>query len=458
MNAQGWPSEFESGMAGLLGSEWSALRQSLSEPPPTSIRINPAKPSGAHPGVPVPWTQYGTYLPVRPVFTLDPRFHAGAYYVQEASSMFLEQVIRKHVDVSRPLNVLDLCAAPGGKSTHLLSLISPESLLVANETIRSRIPVLVENLERWGHCNVVVCNNDPEDFDRLKGFFDVIVVDAPCSGEGLFRKNPAAATQWSSRAIERCAARQRRILSDVWPALKEGGVMIYSTCTYNQLENEENLSWFAENHGVEFLSIPTPDAWGVTPTNEGNVVGYRFFPHKVRGEGLFVAALRKTEEALVGSKAKAKSMLANPPSDAVKRLAPWIQNAENMYYFIHDNTLHFLPAQKNSEVSWIVQNLTIMSAGTAAATVRHGKLVPRHGLALSVWLERSQTCTLPVDGAEAIAYLRKEPLRTSSDKTGYAVVTFNDLPLGWVNVLGNRINNLFPSNRRIRMAAPAVDG
>jgi NOL1/NOP2/fmu family ribosome biogenesis protein len=370
--------------------------------------------------------------------------------------MFLEHAVRAHVNLEKPLNVLDLCAAPGGKSTHLLSLLSPSSLLVSNDTIRSRVPILSENLERWGHCNVVVCNNDPEDFGRLPGFFDVIVVDAPCSGEGLFRKNPDATSQWSPRAVERCAARQRRILADVWPSLKEGGILIYSTCTYNKQENEENLTWFSSLYGVEFLSVNVPDEWGIVQSHD-NATGYRFFPHRVRGEGFFMSVLRKGEEPVAGRSGKAKSMLANPPSDAVRRLRPWIRNADNLFFFIHDNTLHFLPAQKHEDVSWILQNLTIMSAGTAAASVKHTKLVPQHSLALSLWLDKSQVATLPVDEAGAIAYLRKEPLRASLEKGGYAVVTFNDLPLGWVNVLGNRINSLFPSNRRIRMAAPEVD-
>jgi NOL1/NOP2/fmu family ribosome biogenesis protein len=370
--------------------------------------------------------------------------------------MFLEHAIRTHVDLGRPLNVLDLCAAPGGKSTHLLSLLSPSSLLVANDTIRSRVPLLSENLERWGHCNVVICNNDPADFGRLTGFFDVIVVDAPCSGEGLFRKNPDATSQWSPKAVERCAARQRRILADVWPALKEGGIMIYSTCTYNRQENEENLAWFSSLHGIEFLSVDTPDEWGVA-RSDGDVIGYRFFPHRVRGEGFFLSVLRKSEVPGTGRSGKAKSMLSNPPADAVRRLRPWIRNADDLFFFIHDNTLHFLPSLKHEDVSWIVQNLTILSAGTAAATVKHSKLVPQHSLALSICLERSQVATLPVDEAGAIAYLRKEPVHASPEKGGYAVVTFNDLPLGWVNVLGNRINNLFPSNRRIRMATPEVD-
>ena len=191
----------------------------------------------------------------RPSFTLDPSFHGGKYYVQEASSMFLEQAFCATYQFSRiALNVLDLCAAPGGKSTHLLSLMNKNSLLVSNEVIQSRAAILSENIQKWGHGNVIVTNNDPKDFQRLPGFFDVIVVDAPCSGEGLFRKDPNALKEWSEDVVALCSRRQRRILNDVWPTLKTGGLLIYSTCTYNADENEENLKWLKEEYHVE--SIP----------------------------------------------------------------------------------------------------------------------------------------------------------------------------------------------------------
>ena len=213
------PKEFEHALRGKLGDSFTHFLNCLEEPSPTSIRLNPNKPFTLE-GESVGWCKWGRYLEQRPVFTLDPALHAGAYYVQEASSRFLEQAIVQTVAVSKPIRVLDLCAAPGGKSTHLLSLLHPESVLVSNEVIRSRASILAENIQKWGHSNVVVTNNDPEDFSKLPGFFDVIVVDAPCSGEGLFRKDPHAMEEWSPANVELCAKRQRRILEDVWPALK----------------------------------------------------------------------------------------------------------------------------------------------------------------------------------------------------------------------------------------------
>ncbi|HEY6063723.1 MAG TPA: RsmB/NOP family class I SAM-dependent RNA methyltransferase, partial [Chitinophagaceae bacterium] len=219
----------------------------------TSIRVNPAKasmgkgewsigdsihhsPFTSHHKI--PWTDVGYYLDTRPSFTFDPLFHAGCYYVQEASSMFLEQALRQTVDLSKPVKVLDLCAAPGGKSTHIQSLISKESLLVSNEVIRSRVNILKDNIIKWGCENVVVTNNDPKDFGRLKYYFDVIVVDAPCSGSGLFRRDANAINEWSKNSVQLCSQRQQRILADVWPALKKDGILIYSTCSYSKEEDE----------------------------------------------------------------------------------------------------------------------------------------------------------------------------------------------------------------------------
>ncbi len=176
--------------------------------------------------------------------------------------MFLEQAFTQATNGATHLNVLDLCAAPGGKSTHLLSLMDQNSLLVSNEVIQSRSAILSENLQKWGHDNVVVTNNDPKDFQRLPGFFDVIVVDAPCSGEGLFRKDPGAIKEWSEDAVALCSKRQRRILSDVWPALKTGGILIYSTCTYNSQENEENLRWLQQEYEVESIPLNAKGGMG----------------------------------------------------------------------------------------------------------------------------------------------------------------------------------------------------
>src|SRR5260221_14470615 len=220
-----FPHVFAQRMQMQLQQYWKEFLSAHEQPSPNSIRINPLKINRKELEN-IPWTDFGYYLEQRPSFTFDPLFHAGSYYVQEASSMFLEQALKQTVDLSRPLKVLDLCAAPGGKSTHLLSLLNDQSLLVSNETIRSRATVLSENIQKWGSNNVVVTNNDPEDFQRLEGFFDVIVVDAPCSGEGLFRKDPNAVNEWSEEHIELCVVRQQRIINQVWPSLKKNGVLI----------------------------------------------------------------------------------------------------------------------------------------------------------------------------------------------------------------------------------------
>jgi 16S rRNA C967 or C1407 C5-methylase (RsmB/RsmF family) len=262
---------------------------------PTSIRINPIKNFEPANLEKVKWCDTGFYLSERPVFTLDPLLHSGAYYVQEASSMFLEQALKQSVDLSHPIKVLDLCAAPGGKSTHIISLISDESLLVSNEVIRPRAKVLGENLTKWGKPNVVVTNNDPSDFQRLPGFFDVLVVDAPCSGEGLFRKDPNAVNEWSEENVNLCAARQRRILADVWETVKPGGIIVYSTCTYNRLENEENIRWMINEMEAELISLDISSFPEITPSDDHS--GYHFYPHKTKGEGFYISVLRKKNGA-----------------------------------------------------------------------------------------------------------------------------------------------------------------
>jgi len=261
----------------------------------TSIRINPSKfkieDSKFKVEEKVHWSDSGFYLKERPSFTFDPLFHAGCYYVQEASSMFLEQALKQTVDLSRPLKILDLCAAPGGKSTHIQSLISKESLLVSNEVIKSRNNILKDNIIKWGCENVVVTNNDPKDFAKLENYFDIIVVDAPCSGSGLFRKEPDAIDHWSENNVELCSQRQQRILADVLSALKKDGVLIYSTCSYSKEEDEEITTWLVKEMQFENLNLQTDEEWSIVESDGG----YRFWPDKVKGEGFFISAFKKTE-------------------------------------------------------------------------------------------------------------------------------------------------------------------
>ena len=243
----------------------------------------------------VQWSSNGFYLQKRPSFTLDPLFHAGAYYVQEASSMFLEEALKQTVDLSQPIKILDLCAAPGGKSTLIQSVINNESLLVSNEVIKTRVNILSENITKWGAANVIVTNNDAKDFQRLPNYFDVIVVDAPCSGSGLFRKDREAISEWSEQNVHLCSQRQQRILADVLPALKEDGVLIYSTCSYSEEEDEQIADWLVEEFKVQSLKFKVEEEWGIveTQSSKQNASGYRFYPDKVKGEGFFIAVFKK---------------------------------------------------------------------------------------------------------------------------------------------------------------------
>ncbi|HEU5289798.1 MAG TPA: rRNA methyltransferase [Cyclobacteriaceae bacterium] len=442
------PKEFETVLRGKLGDSFAQFKKSLQQNSPVSIRLNPHKPFTMK-GEQIEWSKYGRYLKERPVFTLDPAFHGGAYYVQEASSMLLEQAITQAVDLTKPIRVLDLCAAPGGKSTHILSLLNHESLLVSNEVIRARASILSENIQKWGHHNVVVTNNDPEDFTTLEGYFDIIVVDAPCSGEGLFRKDPDAMQEWSLANVDLCCKRQRRILADIWPSLKTNGVLIYSTCTYNEQENEENLQWLQHQNDVEAINLNLDKAWGIETVQAGKLEGYRCYPHQVKGEGFFLSVVCKkdSQEEL---RAKSKKSLQAPPKKIIEQLNEWILKESK--FFTWNEIVYSLPQTQLEQVEFLSQYLKIVQAGIPFATTKHDKLIPEHGSSLSIDLQKSHFHQIEVGLEEALHFLRKEPIQSGNSPRGFALVTYQQLPLGWVNVLDNRSNNLYPKEWRIRMA------
>ncbi|MFZ2906999.1 MAG: rRNA methyltransferase [Cyclobacteriaceae bacterium] len=443
------PKEFEDTLRAKLGGSYEQFLGSLQLPSPVSIRINPNKQFTIE-GGPIAWSKFGKYLKERPVFTLDPAIHAGVYYVQEASSMFLEQAIVQAVDVTKPIRVLDLCAAPGGKSTHILSLLHHDSLLVSNEVIRSRAFILSENIQKWGHMNVVVTNNDPEHFSTLTGFFDVIVVDAPCSGEGLFRKDSNAMNEWSPANVDLCSKRQRRILADVWPALKTNGVLIYSTCTYNNKENEETLQWLQQQHDIESIPLTIDTSWNIEAIQDKTIHGYRFYPHKVKGEGFFLSAIRKTGTQQE-FRLKSKNKIATPPKKIIEQLKSWVLN-ESVQFYSWNDIAHAIPGNQVEEIEFLINHLKIIQAGTPIASAKHDKLIPEHAAALSIELQKDNFQQIDVNLEDALHYLRKEPIQLSNTPKGFALVTYNRLPLGWINVLDNRSNNLYPKEWRIRMA------
>lgn len=448
MTELSFPSRFAERMKSQLRENWNGFVQAHQQPSPTSIRINPFKFNSQKSfAEKIPWSDTGYYLSERPSFTHDPVFHGGAYYVQEASSMFLEQAIRQSVDLTKKIRVLDLCAAPGGKSTHLLSLINGESLLVSNEVIRSRATILSENLEKWGNMNVVVTNNDPEDFEILEGFFDVIVVDAPCSGEGLFRKDANAMKEWSEENAQLCSSRQQRILNHVWPTLKQNGILIYSTCTYNPEENQNNILNLLKEKKAECLKLQTIKEWNTTEITEGGSTGYQFYPHKTKGEGFFISVVKKLEEQLEYS-LSTKHLFQWAPKKVAETLSHWTTSKE-IDFIIQDDLILALPKSNRAEIELLNKRLKVIQKGTAVAKLKHDKLVPEHAWALSQALNRETFPTIELTTEQALSYLRKDIFPLDQPPKGFALFTYNNVALGWANLLGNRFNNLYPSNWRI---------
>ncbi len=424
----------------------------------TSIRLNPLKPIyNRESGVVsrelamVPWSSFGYYLEERPVFTLDPHFHAGCYYVQEASSMFLEQALKQSVDLSRSLKILDLCGAPGGKSTLIQSMISEESLLVSNEVIKTRVTILQENVTKWGGKNVIVTNNDAKDFARLENYFDVLVMDAPCSGSGLFRKDAAAVSEWSVQNVQLCSQRQKRILADAYPCLKNNGVLIYSTCSYSSDEDEEILDWMGENFEVQSLKVEINPEWGIIESLSARekFYGYRFYPDKLKGEGFFITALQKMdgEENQVRSKPKNAE---KPSKKEISLLTPWLKKDVNVSIFKHGEEAIGLPVLLESEIPVLQKQLYLKQAGITIGKFTVKELVPDHALAMSD-LASPEIASVTLNKAAALQYLRKDDVFIDVGQKGWTLMKYNGINLGWIKNLGNRINNYYPKDWRILM-------
>lgn len=452
------PDAFRDRMKAQLGAEYADFEAALEQTAPVSIRLNPKKPAtvgfladrSAHELV--PWCPEGIYLPLRPVFTLDPLFQAGAYYVQEASSMLLAEALRQSVKLHRPLNVLDLCAAPGGKSTLLASLLSPESVLVSNEVIRTRVPVLRENLEKWGYPNVLISNHDPEDFAALRGFFDVVVVDAPCSGEGLFRKEPEATQEWSADSVALCAARQQRILAAAAPLVEEGGFLLYSTCTYNETENLTNVAWLHEQ-GFESRRLHLPPDWGVVEVSEKTAYGYQCYPHRVQGEGFFISVLQKTKPGWFSMKNPPRAFKSMKPlrSRETAQLRAFFAEPDSFSYWEKPNAeLIAVPRALEKNLQLLDSALRQKGFGIDVGTFKGSDLIPAHALALSTAVSSSLPgVELPKE--DALRYFKKENVVLDTEVRGWVLARYEGLNLGWMKGVGNRVNNYLPKDWRIRM-------
>ena len=416
------PAAFSEYTRQLMGEErFERYLKSFEEDVPVSIRLNPMKIKEGEwqteDAEPVPWCRNGYYLKQRPNFTFDPLFHAGCYYVQEAASMFLDEVLRQHLtsDII-PHTSLDMCAAPGGKSTLLRAALPDDCVLYSNEPIRNRASILLENVTKWGYPNHYVTNAYPKDYRKAKTKFDLILCDVPCSGEGMFRKDEATIREWSPQQVEKCWQLQRDIVTDAWACLNDGGLLIYSTCTFNTKENEENIRWILETiDDAEVVPVDVKSEWIAlqrhtlkerTPHSDHwseNITGsllegfhepvYRFIPGISRSEGLFVCVLRK------GSGRTAPTEQANYSHAGNKRFPCWEQK--------------------------------IPTLGT----------IPLHVDGPQVELTYQQ----------AMAYLRHEALVLPEETPrGLVNVAFQGFPLGPAKNIGSRANNLYPKEWKIK--------
>jgi 16S rRNA C967 or C1407 C5-methylase (RsmB/RsmF family)/NOL1/NOP2/fmu family ribosome biogenesis protein len=429
-----------------------ALLKALKETSPVSIRINPSKwnkiPLNSEP---VRWCKNGYYLVNRPSYTLDPLFHSGCYYPQEASSMFLEQSVQQVSGSMDNIRVLDLCGAPGGKSTHLANLIGPTGLLVANEVIRSRAQVLAESITKWGYGNTLVTQNDPAAFGRLPGYFDIILVDAPCSGEGMFRSD-VVIKEWSGENTFHCSERQKRIVMDVWPALKENGILIYSTCTFNPGENEENIRWLTNKQEAESVGLNIADFNGINEIDYQGIYGYGFYPDKIRGDGFFISVIRKTAK-------QPKIRISNGRKKELAPLKNELAVAEQWTDFLKERILKwrdevFAVPCIMEDYLCLFKNLKIEKAGTKIFVVKKQDYLPSPDLALSIHLRKGIFPSEETSLSQALAYLKRDNLMPASYPKGWNIVTYKSANIGFVKNLGNRVNNYYPAEWRIRMKIP----
>lgn len=524
------PAPFVARTRALLGTEaYAQFQAALSSEAPVTIRINRTKCSYPVAGTPVPWSKEGLYLEKRPTFTFDPHLHAGTYYVQEASSMFVEQALQQYV--TAPAVMLDLCAAPGGKSTLARQNLPAGSLLVSNEIMRPRAQVLAENLIKWGEPNVVVTNNESGHFTSLTDLFDVILADVPCSGEGMFRKDAVAIEEWSEENVTLCWKRQREIIANIWPSLKPGGLLIYSTCTYNTEENEENVAWISSELGADILPLEVSDGWNIS----GNLLNdsfpvYRFMPHRTAGEGFFLALLRKREESAAtlpsesaesrcsdsshlggknhiyaaasdglydslssslvtggigsdygqrrdkkgrkqeewertskgksgrgkqsSSKGKGAPVKGSPIKSTVSLLAyfaEWLLESESYQLTEENGVVTAFSKAHYATYELLKSHLKVIHAGITLGELKGKDYVPQHALAMSVALNRDAFVTAEVNYQQAIAYLRTESIVLEEGvERGFVLLTYQGIPLGFVKQVGNRANNLYPNEWRIR--------
>ncbi len=466
MKSLNLPQSFLFMMQEQLKDEYPFFIESLQSAPIISIRKNNEKSQSLGLNTiefkdeePVNWCPFGYYLSIRPQFTFDPLFHSGCYYVQESSSMFVHWFVKSHIP-SNPIKALDICAAPGGKSTLLLSSLPSGSILFSNEIVHQRCQRLKENLIKWGNPNIIVTNNSSEDYLNSGIQFDLILCDAPCSGEGMFRKDPFSISEWSTQNVYMCSRRQREILRNIWPCLSPGGVLLYSTCTYNKEEDEDNARFIRDELGGTPLSVEIPTNYGIDTCNYSNdsIPVYHFFPHKCKGEGFFICAFRKEDRHKSDShhanknKRKAPSQKHKMEDKKIKGLlCDWMKNFSN--YLLEQspsNDIYAFPLEHADSLKEAHLNLNVVHYGIQVASVKGKGFKPAHCLSMSNQLNYDYFQKVDVDHSTAISYLQNESLYLPSSPHGFLLICYKGYPLGFVNNIGSRANNMYPAEWRIR--------
>lgn len=452
------PELFVERMRRELGVEQAdRLCEALSTEPSTSVRLNPLKmTTPTLDGEIIAWSESGYRLSERPSFTLDPNFHAGAYYVQEASSQFAGYILSAvagGANACRGLRVLDMCAAPGGKSTHYASLVGERGLVVANEINRSRASVLADNARKWGTANMVITCNDSSRVAQLEEWFDVVAVDAPCSGEGMFRKSEEACEQWSEGNVAMCAERQWEIVQNAFQALRPGGVLLYSTCTFNRTEDEGVVGRLIEEYGDELVEAPkiaVDETWGVVVGREGVFQTFRFFPHKVSGEGMFMAVAIKSGEISSRRKIRGKGKVVMRVDKRVsEELGRWVAHPEEFAFFQAGEMLYGCRKEHIDDIEMLSGVLSVIYSGVAMGQIFKGKLKPDAALALYADVNHQAVECREVDLATALQFLSKQDLPAEIFAEGVNMVIYDGHPLGFVKRVGARVNNMYPNSLRI---------
>ncbi len=451
-------------------AEERALCEALDTPSPIAVRLHPSKVGAACGSVhertaslpalpfdrPVPWSPQGWYLTERPSFTFDTDFHAGAYYVQEPSSQFVGHLLR-NVE-TRGARILDMCAAPGGKTTLYASMVGADGLVVANEIDRRRAAVLADNVRKWGTSNVAVTVCEPRALGDCEGWFDAVAVDAPCSGEGMFRKDPDARTEWSEANVHLCARRQDEILREAWRALRPGGTLIYSTCTFNREEDEgslERMLAWAGDGAEPSDEVPVDAAWGIVCGEVRPFRTYRFYPHRACGEGFFAAVARKAGPAertgrnrLPKSKARRSAVV---PADrmATVEAARWLLEPERMKFVMAADTLYAWYGSQAETMRMLSERVPVIYSGVALGQLFKGRLKPDPALAFFTGVNRAALPIAELDAEQALRYLRRQEVDAAAFAEGMNLVCARGRALGFAKRIGARVNNLYPASLRI---------